>query len=603
VSIYLELHETIKKEIRAALERAKAKGSLEFSSMPPFVLEKPREAQHGDLATNAAMLMAKEARKSPRDIARILTDEIRTEGTWIDQIEIAGAGFINFLLKKDWLFGVLPEILKAGDTYGSVNIGKGEKVLVEFVSANPTGLPHMGNARGAALGDSVASLLTLAGYDVDREFYINDAGNQIVNLANSLEARYLEALGLDFDRSMIVYEGQDLVDKVQAIASEVGDGYVSLEVSDRRKVLTERVVGETVSDIRRTLESFGVRFDRWFSEKTLYESGKVQETLNLLTEKGWTYEKDGAVWLKASLWGDEKDEVLVRANGIPTYFAADIAYHGDKFARGYTRLVNIWGADHHGHVARMKGAMEGLGYDGDQLEVILMQLVFLLENDEIKKQSKRLGQFVTLQELLDEVGIDAARLFFMMRDPDSAVEFDLELAKKELNENPVFYVQFAHARLCGVMQKAAERFGEGIDADILAGREIFPGGDVLVGQDEAGQFIAGRVSEGTERGLSLKQKSLNQKWDLLSQPEEMAMIQKLAELPQEVMVATNTLQPHRLAHYAMDLASLFHSFIEAQRVLVEDEGLRGARLGLLRGTRQVLVSVLKILGVSAPVRM
>ncbi|MCL1918807.1 MAG: arginine--tRNA ligase [Peptococcaceae bacterium] len=565
MSIYITLKETIQQEVTAALERAREKGSLAFKEMPSFILEKPREAQHGDLATNAAMVLAKEARKAPRVIADILLEELRNlhemsaEGTWIEQTEIAGPGFVNFRLKKDWLFEVAPEILQEGDCYGSVDVGHGEKVLVEFVSANPTGLPHMGNARGAALGDSLATLLHMAGYEVDREFYINDAGNQIEKLADSLEARYFQAVGRDVEFPEDGYQGQDLIDKVTEMVADVGDTYVTWEAAARRSALTERVLELNIADMRETLKGFGVEFDRWFSEKSLHESGKIQETLDVLAEKGCLYEKEGALWLKSTAWGDEKDEVVVRANGIPTYFAADIAYHADKFARGYTQLVDVWGADHHGHVARMKGAMQALGYDAEQLKIILMQLVFLLENDDIQKMSKRLGQYVTLQELLNEVGSDVARLFFVMRAPDSMVEFDLELAKKELNINPVWYVQYACARTASILRNAKERF------------EDVPAGDA--------------------------------QWELLVGSKETALIQKLAELPLEVSVAARLMEPHHLAYYALDLASLYHTFDEEHRVLVQEEGLRRARLGLVQATRQVLVNVLRVLGVSAPERM
>ena len=566
-SIYLALQETIKQEITAALERAGAKGRLELGSIAPFVLEKPREAGHGDLATNVAMVLAKEAKKPPREIARALLDEFRTEGTWVDRLEIAGPGFVNFWLKQDWLFDVIPEVLGAGARYGAVDIGRGERVLVEFVSANPTGAPHMGNARGAALGDSLAALLSFAGYDVEREFYINDAGNQIEKLADSLETRYFQALGQDVPFPEGGYQGKDIIDRAALVVEEVGDRFMTWTAPARREALTAPVIELNVAEMRRILEGFGVAFDRWFSEKSLHEQGKIREIVDQLTAKGFIYELDGALWLKSTLWGDKKDEVVVRANGIPTYFAADIAYHADKFARGYSRLIDIWGADHHGHVARMKGAMQALGYDADKLNVILMQLVFLLENNEIKKNSKRQGQYVSLKELLEEVGVDAARFFFIMRDPDSTVEFDLELAKLELSQNPVFYVQYAHARLCSIQREAAERFG---DQDYVKPEE-------------------------SEAEASL--------YRLLVQPEEAALMRKLAELPQEVSVAAQLMQPHRLAHYAHDLASLFHTFYHEHRVLVEEKALRDARLGLLKATRQVLANVLAILGVQAPERM
>ncbi|MCL1791875.1 MAG: arginine--tRNA ligase [Peptococcaceae bacterium] len=615
MSIYLALQETIKAEIVAALERAKAKGLLDFGCLPPFILEKPREAEHGDLAANVAMILAKEVKKSPREVARVLLEEFQRDGTWVDRLEIAGPGFVNIHLNKDWLFEVIPEVLRAGTRYGSVNIGRGEKVLVEFVSANPTGAPHMGNARGAALGDSLAALLGWAGYHVDREFYINDAGNQIEMLADSLEARYFQGLGVDVPFPEGGYQGQDIIDKAALMIEEVGDRFLSWDMRERREALTDRVIEINVEEMRRVLERFGVFFDRWFSEKSLHESGKIREVLDKLATQGFVYEKEGALWLESTLWGDEKDEVVVRANGIPTYFAADIAYHADKFARGYTRLIDIWGADHHGHVARMKGAMQALGYDADKLEVILMQLVFLMgEDNEFAdvnavdenavdvnavdesvtdervtdgrkriKQSKREGKYIRLKDLLDEVGVDASRFFFVMRDPDSVVDFDLELAKLELSKNPVFYVQYAHARLCSILREAVERFGEGRMGQEQEGQE----------QEQEPDYVK-PIEAGVEDEV---------RYRLLVQPEELALLRKLAELPQDVSVAAQLMQPHRLAHYAHDLASLFHTFYHEFRVLVDDKELREARLGLLRATRQALANVLEVLGVQAPERM
>ena len=562
MSVYIGIKNKITAEIAAAAERARAQGLLAFEELPAFVLEKPREAHHGDLAANLAMLLTKQAKKSPRDVAAALISEMNTEGTWIETMEIAGPGFINFRLNKRWLSQVIPEILAFGGQYGAVNLGRGKKIQVEFVSANPTGLPHMGNARGAALGDSLASLLTLAGYRVSREFYINDAGNQIEKLADSLEARYLQALGIAAEFPEDGYQGQDLIDKVQKIVDRVGDRYLNSEVTERRSALTKTVLEENIADMRRTLRDFGVEFDRWYSEQSLYDTGKVQMTLQRLQEKGYIYEREGALWLQLTRLGDDKDEVVVRANGIPTYYAADIAYHADKFERGFTEVIDIWGADHHGHVARMKRSMQALGYDPDRLKVILMQLVLLLEDDKVKKMSKRLGQYVTLQELLDEVGKDAARFFFVMRDPDSTVEFDLNLAKQETSDNPVFYVQYAHARLCSILREALDQ------------------------------------------GLEVASSPTAAQMDLLTTPEEQSLLQKLAELPEEVRAAAQLMEPHRLAYYVLDVAALFHSFYHKHRVLVNgDETLRAGRLSLIQATRCVLANVLTLLGVSAPERM
>lgn len=561
MSLYERIVETIERNLAQAAERAKAAGELSFEGLPSYVLEEPRERQHGDLATNLAMVLAKQAKRPPREIADILLKNLDTKDTWIAGWSIAGPGFINFRLNPDWLAHVVTEILEEGEGYGKVQLGRGEKVQVEFVSANPTGLLHMGNARGAALGDSLASLLEMAGYDVSREFYINDAGNQIHNFALSLEARYLQQLGQDAPIPEGGYHGEDLIDTVKGLIAKEGDKYLKLEPALRQEFLVRYALDEKLRHIRETLEDFGVEYDVWFSEQSLHDSGFVRGTMEELETKGYIYEKEGALWLKSTLFGDEKDEVVVRSNGTPTYFAADIAYHRNKFERGFNKVINIWGADHHGHVARMKGAMQALGFNPDALQIILMQLVRLIQNGEVVRMSKRSGQYITLRELMDEVGKDAARFFFILRDPDSTVEFDLDLAKSQSSDNPVYYVQYAHARLCSILRQAEET------------------GTVL------------RTPTTAELKL------------LLNSQEERDLLKKLADFPREIALAARLLEPHRLARYVLDLASLFHTFYNSQRVLVEDEGLRQARLGLVRGTKQVLANVLRILGVTAPERM
>ncbi|SHN68795.1 arginine--tRNA ligase [Desulfitobacterium chlororespirans] len=561
MSLYINIKDTIYANLaKAALEAQKA-GELTFESLPNYVLEEPREKQHGDWATNLAMVLTKQARKAPRDIATILIKYLDTEGTFITASEIAGPGFINFRLDPSWLTGVIPEVLNLEADYGKVNLGQGKKVQVEFVSANPTGLLHMGNARGAALGDSLASLLAMAGYEVSREFYINDAGNQIYNFALSLEARYLQLMGQDVPFPEGGYHGEDLIDTVKGLIEKVGDKYLNVEQELRREFLVRYALEEKLTSIRETLTDMGVHYDCWFSEQSLHDSGFVKDTMEKLEQQGYIYEKEGAQWLKSTLFGDEKDEVVVRGNGTPTYFAADIAYHRNKFERGFDRVINIWGADHHGHVARMKGAMSALGYEPENLQIILMQLVRLIQNGEVVRMSKRSGQYITLRELMDEVGKDAARFFFIMRDPDSTVEFDLDLAKAESSDNPVYYVQYAHARLCSILRQAAEQ---------------------------------GYNTAGIPQEEDLKRLQSN---------EERELLKKIAELPNEIEVAARLTEPHRLARYVLDLAGLFHSFYNSQRVLVDEEGLREARLGLVRSTKQVLANVLGILGVTAPERM
>ncbi len=561
MSLYERIVEMIERNLARAAERAKAAGELSFEGLPSFVLEEPRERQHGDLATNLAMVLTKQAKRPPREIADILLKNLDTKETWIEDWSIAGPGFINFRLNPDWLAHVVAEILREGEDYGRVQLGQGEKVQVEFVSANPTGLLHMGNARGAALGDSLASLLEMAGYEVSREFYINDAGNQIHNFALSLEARYLQLLGQDAPIPEGGYHGEDLVDTIKGLIAQDGDKYLTQEPILRQEFLVRYALDEKLRHIKETLKEFGVEYDVWFNEQSLHDSGFVRATMEEMEKKGYIYEKEGALWLKSTLFGDEKDEVVVRSNGTPTYFAADIAYHRNKFERGFNRVINIWGADHHGHVARMKGAIEALGFNPDALQIILMQLVRLIQNGEVVRMSKRSGQYITLRELMDEVGTDAARFFFILRDPDSTVEFDLDLARSQSADNPVYYVQYAHARLCSILRQAQET-----------------------------QTIL-RLPTGAELKL------------LLNSQEERDLLKKLADFPREIALAARLLEPHRLARYVLDLASLFHTFYNSQRVLVEDEGLRQARLGLVRGTKQVLNNVLRILGVTAPERM
>lgn len=561
MSLYEEIKEKVVANLTKAAETAQNAGDLTFESLPNFVLEEPREKQHGDLATNLAMVLTKQARKSPREIAGILLKHFETEGTWIQSHEIAGPGFINFKLDPTWLNGVIPQILNQGKDYGKVNLGQGQKVQVEFVSANPTGLLHMGNARGAALGDSLASLLTAAGYEVSREFYINDAGNQIHNFALSLEARYLQQLGQDVPFPEGGYHGEDLIDTVKGLIAKVGDKYLNVETELRREFLVRYALEEKLTQIRQTLADIGVHYDVWFSEQSLHDSGAVKKAMEDMEKQGYIYEKEGALWLKSTLFGDEKDEVVVRSNGTPTYFAADIAYHRNKFERGFDRVINIWGADHHGHVARMKGAMSALGYDPDNLQIILMQLVRLIQDGEVVRMSKRSGQYITLLELMEEVGKDAARFFFIMRDPDSTVEFDLDLAKAESSDNPVYYVQYAHARLCSILRQA----------------------------EEAGYTYSGIPSK--------------EELAFLNSTEEQELLKKMADLPGEIATAARLMEPHRLARYVLDLAALFHSFYNSQRVLVDEENIRKVRLALVRSTKQVLANVLGILGVSAPERM
>ncbi|MBQ2035392.1 MAG: arginine--tRNA ligase, partial [Peptococcaceae bacterium] len=504
-----------------------------YEEMPAFIVEVPKDKSHGDFATNAAMLLTKQAKMKPRDIAQAIVDSLNKDSKLIDKVEIAGPGFINFYLSQNWVYDILPTVEEQDEKFGFVDVGHGEKVQVEFVSANPTGLLHMGNARGGALGDSLANLLKMAGYDVTKEFYINDAGNQIVNLGLSLEARYRQELGeVDYPFPEKGYHGKDIIDTAKRIIAEVGDSYLALPEEERQQKMIATALDEKISAIKSGLKDFGVEYDVWFSETSLHESGAVKEVVDLLTEKGLTYEKEGAIWLKTTEFGEEKDEVLVRSNGIPTYFAADIAYHKNKYDRGFKRVINIWGADHHGHVARMKRSMDAIGYNGDDLTILLMQLVRLYQNGEVVRMSKRTGQYVTLQELIEDVGKDAARYFFIMRNPDSHLDFDLDLAKQQSSDNPVYYVQYAHARINSILTATGKAAPKAADCDLT----------------------------------------------LLTEESELELIRKIANLPTEIAYAAQELEPYRMARYATDLATLFHSFYNSCRVLTDDEALRDARL-------------------------
>lgn len=557
MNIIEDTKSALRQAVAAACQKAMADGVLPEAELPDFVIETPKDEKNGDFSTNVAMQLTRIMRQNPRKIAEAIVGGIALPEL-IDHIDIAGPGFINFYLVNHWLHKVLPAIQQEDADYGKSNAGNGERIQVEFVSANPTGLLHMGNARGGALGDTLAAVLNEAGYACDKEYYINDAGNQVENLGKSVEARYFELLGRDdYEIPEDGYHGKDIIATAQRLLDEKGEAFVDMSEAERRQAMKEYALKEKVTGIRGSLENFGVVFDNWFSEQSLHDAGDVHEVVEILRGKGYVYEKDGAQWLQCTAWGEEKDEVLVRSNGTPTYFAADIAYHRNKFERGYKRLINIWGADHHGHVARLKGAMTALGYPGDDITVILMQLVRLYRGGEIVKMSKRSGQYVTLDELIEEVGKEAARFFFIMRNPDSALDFDLDLAKAESSDNPVYYVQYAHARICSILSVA------GVDTPLAKDVDL----------------------------------------SLLSEEAERVLIRKLAEWPQEVADAARELAPYHLAYYAKDLATAFHSFYNSCKVLTDDAALRDARLALVDCSRITLRNVLQLLGLTAPERM
>ncbi|MBO8125766.1 MAG: arginine--tRNA ligase [Firmicutes bacterium] len=566
----------VKEELTTALAQAVAK-AVQEGSLPEEMreaqiqLEVPREEAHGDWATNLAMTSARIARCAPRKIAETIVQNLDTEGTFIDQVEIAGPGFINFRLRPDWLLEVVKEIEAKGEAYGRRDIGAGRKVQVEFVSANPTGPLHVGHGRGAVVGSVLSNLLEAAGFLVTREYYINDAGNQIVNFGLSLEARYFQALGQDVPVPEQGYHGEDLKELMAEVAAEKGDFYLKMDPEERRKALTELALERKLADIKRDLADFGVTFDHWFSESKLHAEGAIKATVQKLKEEGSIYESEGALWLKSTDYGDDKDRVVIRENGVPTYLAADLAYHKNKFERGFDTVINVWGADHHGYIPRMKAGVAALGYDPDRLEILIVQLVNLLRDGEPVVMSKRTGKLVTLAEVIEEVGKDAARYFFIMRSADSHLDFDLSLAAAHTEENPVFYIQYAHARISSILRQAQEL------GQIPRLLERKPLSDVV----------------------DLAQVNLS----LLASEVERALLKKLAFWPEEVAVAALNREPHRIARYAHDLAGSFHSFYNACRVITDDPELTLARLFLVDATGIVLRSALGILGVSAPDRM
>jgi len=543
-------------EIKQAVITA---GIVEEGQLPEIILEVPREKAHGDYATNIAMQLTRIARRNPRQIAEEIVQHFNKEAASISKIEIAGPGFINFYMDNSYLVGVIGQILEAGKNYGRTNAGKQEKVQVEFVSANPTGDLHLGHARGAAFGDALCNVLAFAGYDVQREYYINDAGNQIVNLAKSIEARYFQALGKEMEMPEDGYYGQDIIEFGKELAEKEGTKYVEMDPQERFEFFKVWGRDRELEKIKKDLADFGVQFDNWFSETSLYESGAIDKVLTELKNRGYIYEKDGATWLKSTDFGDDKDRVLIKQDGTYTYLTPDIAYHENKYNRGFDRLINIWGADHHGYVPRMKAAMQCLGHRPDQLVVLINQMVSLYQGGEKVKMSKRTGKAVTMRDLMEEVGVDATRYFFTMRSQDAHLDFDMDLAISKSNENPVFYVQYAHARICSIFRKAEE---QGIALD-----------------PAAADFTA------------------------LTSEKETDLLKHLGAFPEEVAEAAAALAPHRVVRYVYDLATLLHSFYNAEQVITENPGLTQARLALMKAVQITLQNSLRLIGVSAPERM
>lgn len=544
-----------------AMGRAMSAGELPLAPTPNFTIETPADRTNGDLASNVAMVSARAFKKAPRTIAEAITKYIELEGTNLDRFEIAGPGFINFFYGKQFYTSVIREIEEKGADYGKSDFGQGKRILVEFVSANPTGPMHIGNARGGALGDSLASVLSAAGYDVSREFYVNDAGNQIEKFATSLEIRYLQIYKDGIELPEDAYHGQDIIDHAKNFAEINGDKYVNAESSERRKALVDFALPKNIQGLENDLLKYRIKYDRWFRESTLHQSGAVKNIVELLKEKGHTYEQDGAIWFKATEFGADKDFVLVRSNGIPTYVVPDIAYHYDKLVtRGFDKAIDVLGADHHGYVPRLKAALTALGVDASRLDAVLMQMVRLVRNGEIVKASKRSGKAITLVTLLEEVPIDAARFFFNLREPNSHFDFDLDLAIEQSSQNPVYYVQYAHARICNIIKGLAE---SGI----------------------------------TQRACT------DEELALLTAPEEIELINKLASLTGEIITSAKTYDPARVTHYVYETATLFHKFYNACRVKGEDESLMQARLALCVATKTVIENVLTMFKITAPESM
>lgn len=552
----MDIKKILAQGIEDAARKAMAEGIIKEGVLPSVFLEVPPQKEFGDFATNFAMQAAKSLRCNPRAAAEAVVDRI--DCPYIERAEIAGPGFINLYLRPDWVYKLLRAILDEGDDYGSIRQEHPEKIQLEYVSANPTGPLHVGHGRGAAVGSSLANLMKAAGYDVTREYYINDAGNQIENLTLSVNARYLSLLGVECEFPENGYHGTDITETAQRIAHIYGDKFLKLKEAERLQEFKTLALKEKLAALKEDLQAFNVDFDVWFSERTLHEEGCIKAACDFLCEKGYMYEHEGALWLKSTEYGDDKDRVVIRENGVPTYLAADIAYHRNKFERGFDHVINLWGADHHGYIARMKAAVGALGYRPEQLEVLILQMVSLFRNGEPVKMSKRTGQSVTLNELIEEVGTDAARFFFIMRSIDSQLDFDLTLATEKSSENPVYYVQYAHARICSILRQIEEE---------------------KISVDESAPLTS------------------------LREEVEITLIKKLGEYPELVAGAARERAPHRIAHYLYDLAGLFHSFYNQCRILGVEPEAQQARLLLVIAVRRVLRHALAILGISAPERM
>lgn len=555
MNVLEQMQENLKEEIKQAVLRAELATEEE---LPAIILEQPKDKAHGDYATNMAMQLARIAKKAPRSIAEDIIENFDQTKASITKLEIAGPGFINFFMNNQYLTDLVPTILEQGENYGASNTGKGHKIQVEFVSANPTGDLHLGHARGASVGDSLCNVLAKAGYDVQREYYINDAGNQIANLATSVQARYMQALGQEWDMPEDGYHGKDIIELGKQLAEEYKDEWANKLEEERLAFFREYGLKYELKKLENDLNQFRVSFDNWFSETSLYNDGKIQPALETLKEKGYIYDEEGATWFRSTDFGDDKNRVLIKNDGSYTYLTPDIAYHKNKLDRGFETLINIWGADHHGYIPRMRAAIQALGYKEDTLEVEIIQMVNLFQDGEKVKMSKRTGKAVTLRELMEEVGIDAMRYFFVMRSSDSHLDFDMDLARSESNENPVYYVQYAHARICTMLKQAEDK---------------------------------GLASEEFDGSL-------------LTAEKEEELLKRLGEFSQVISDAAENRTPHRITNYIFELASSLHSFYNAEKVLDTDNIERTkARIALMKAVRITIANGLKLIGVSAPESM
>ncbi|EIA5725771.1 arginine--tRNA ligase [Staphylococcus pseudintermedius] len=552
MNIIDQVKQTLIQEIEKSIQQANI-----VESIPEIKIEIPKDTKNGDYATNIAMVLTKLAKRNPREIAQLIVDHLDTEAAHVKKIDIAGPGFINFYLDSSYLNAVIDQALELDTQFGRVAESKNKKILVEYVSANPTGDLHIGHARNAAVGDTLCNILDAAGYDVTREYYINDAGNQITNLAKSIEARYLQHLGQKAEMPADGYHGQD-IKNIGADLAEKQPNLMDLSDDERLKTFRQLGVDYEMAKLKQDLADFNIHFDNWFSETSLYEKGEIKAVLERMKENGYTYEQDGATWLRTTDFKDDKDRVLIKKDGTYTYFLPDIAYHYDKFQRGNDNLINLFGADHHGYINRLKASLETFGVDSDRLEIQIMQMVRLMQDGEEVKMSKRTGNAITLREIMDEVGIDAARYFLTMRSADTHFDFDMALAKEQSQDNPVYYAQYAHARICSILRQA--------EAQVY------------------------QVEKGAD-------------YQTITNDKAIELLKKVAEFEPMIEGAAEARAPHRVTNYIQDLAAHFHKFYNAEKVLTEDQAKTKAHLALIDAVRITLRNALQLVGVTAPEQM